>query len=387
MLIFKNLSMRKYFFIVFFFAIFTLIFLPAFSEAQTQKIELNFFYSETCPHCAAEKEFLKGLENKYPEIEIKEYEVISSEANQKILKDFYDKYEVPEKDQGWVPVTFTPTKYFIGFNETIGKEIESCLEECLAGGKVAAEKIKIPILGTIDPSKVSLLGVTFILGMLDGFNPCAMWILIILVSLLLSLHSRKKIALVGGTFIFAEGLLYFIFMTAWLNMFLVMKYVSLTRVLIGIFGIIFGILRIKDFINWRPGICKVVDHSASQEKIINQMKKALNSKTVLATIFGVIILAFGVNLVEFFCSAGFPVMYTRILTLQNISQLQYYLYLFLYNILYMLDDFLVLGFAFFAFNRFSFSDKYNKYSTLFAGLLIFILGMLLIFKPGLLMFS
>jgi len=357
-----------------------------FAFSQTQKIEVYFFYSAICPHCAEEEEFLKGLEKKYPEIEIKRYEVFYQTENQKILRDFYEKYKVPAKEQGFVPVTFTPTKYFVGFNEQIGAEIESCIKECLRGEKSAPQKIKIPIFGEIDLSKLSLPTLTFLLGTLDGFNPCAMWILLVLISLLLPLKSRKKIALVGGTFIFAEGFLYFLFMTAWLNIFLAMRYITLTRILIGIFGIFFGIWRIKEFLTWRPGVCKVVDHSKSQEKIMDKMKNILKPSAVPATILGVISLAFGVNLIEFFCSAGFPVMYTRILTLQNISGIQYYLYLFFYNILYMLDDILVFGFAFFTLSHFGFSDKYNKYSTLIAGLLIFILGILLIFKPELLMF-
>jgi len=380
--------MKKTIFVLFFLEFLFLTFTNFnFVFAHSEKIELHFFYSAVCPHCAKEKEFLKKLEKKYPKIEIKKYEVFYQTENQKILKDFYEKYKVPEKEQGFVPVTFTPTKYFIGFNEQIGSEIENCIRECLNITTVLPQKIKIPIFGEIDIAKLSLPVLTIVLGILDGFNPCAMWVLIILISLLLSSRSRKKIALVGGTFIFAEGLLYFLFMTAWLNIFLVMKNVSLIRILIGIFGISFGIWRLKDFITWKPGVCKVVDHSRSQERIMTRIQNLLKPTTVPATILGVIALAFGVNIIEFFCSAGFPVMYTRILALQNISGIQYYLYLLFYNILYMLDDLLVFGFAFFAFSRFSFSDKYNKYSTLIAGLLIFILGILLIFKPGFLMFS
>jgi len=378
--------MRNKIFFLLIFIFFLSIFFPK-EILAAGKVEIYFFYSAICPHCAEEEKFLKELEKKYPEIEIKRYEVFYQTENQKILRDFYEKYKVSEKEQGFVPVTFTPTKYFVGFNEQIGAEIESCLKECLRGEKSAPQKIKIPIFGEIDLSKLSLPTLTFLLGILDGFNPCAMWVLIILISLLLSLRSRKKIALVGGIFIFAEGLLYFLFMTAWLNIFLVMKHVSLTRILIGIFGISFGIWRIRDFITWKPGVCKVVDHSKSQEKIMDRIQNLLKPTTVPATILGVIALAFGVNLIEFFCSAGFPVMYTRILALQNVSGIQYYLYLFFYNILYMLDDLLVFGFAFFTLSRFGFSDKYNKYSTLIAGLLIFILGILLIFKPELLMFG
>jgi len=355
--------------------------------AQTEKIQIHFFYSAICPHCAKEKEFLNELIKKYPEIEVKEYEVFYNSENKKNLSEFYEKYQVLEKDQGWVPVTFTPTKYFVGFNEQIAKEIEGCIKECLVEEKPQPQKVHLPIFGEIDISKMSLPVLTLVLGTLDGFNPCAMWILVILISLLLPLRSRQKIALVGGTFIFAEGLLYFLIMAAWLNVFLAIGYIFLTRLLIGLFGIAFGIWRIRDFFTWKPGVCKVVGHSKSQEKIMDKIKNILKPSAVPATVLGVFALAFGTNLIEFLCSAGFPTIYTRILALQNLSPIKYYLYLIFYNLFYMLDDFIVFGFAFWTLNRFGFSDKYSRYSTLIAGILIFVLGILLIFKPELLMFG
>lgn len=357
---------------------------PVFAQ---DKVEIDFFYSATCVHCAAEEEFLAGLKQKYPEIQINSYEVISSAENQKILYEFYERYKVPRRARGPLPVTFTPAKYFIGYDEGTGQQIEACLQSCLDGGNVSENKVKIPILGEVDISRVSLMGVTFVLGILDGFNPCAMWVLVILISILLSLKSRKKIAWIGGTFIFAEGLLYFLFMAAWLNAFAVIKFVTITRLAIGVFAIVFGIMRIKDFIQWKPGVCKVTEGTDSRNKIVAKMQKILDSKTLPAAVAGIFVLALGVNVIEFFCSAGFPVLYTRILTLQGIDHLQYYLYLFLYNILYMLDDLIVFGAALFTFNHFNFSDKYNRYSTLFAGALIIILGFLLVLKPELLMFG
>ncbi len=356
------------------------------AETNSVKIEIDFFYSATCPICAQEEVFLQSIQEKYSDVQINKYEVTRSSENQALLKDFYVKYDVPEREQGWVPATFTPTKYFVGFNEETGKNIESCLETCLAGSEASSPKFKVPLLGEIDAQNVSLPLLTAVLGTLDGFNPCAMWVLVVLISFLLSVKSRKKIALVGGTFIFVEGLLYFLFMAAWLNALLLISFVSLTRILIGIFGIAFGIWRIRDFIAWKPGVCKVTENSPSQEKLLSRMKNLLKPSAVPATILGVAVLAFGVNLVEFFCSAGFPVIYTRILAAQGISTVQHYLYLVFYNLFYMLDDLVVFGFAFFTLSRFRFSDRYNRYSTLVAGVLILVLGILLIFKPGLLVF-
>ena len=384
--------MKKIFWITTVIIFLSLILGTDFALARENSIEIDFFYSAICPHCAKEHEFLKELKTKYPEIEIKEYEVISSQENQKILDGFYEKYQVPQKDRGWVPVTFTPTKYFIGFNEQVAKEIESCIKECILGEKPAPQKIKIPIIGEVDLSKMSLPVLTITVGALDGLNPCAMWILLFLIALLINTRSRKRMWLVGGTFILTSGIVYFLLLSAWLNLFLAISYVNLTRILIGVFAIGIGIWQIKNFITFKPGVCKVTDGKTSfQDRIKNGLKnqaeKLALSPLTLAMIGGLIILALGVNLVEFFCSAGLPAIYTRILTLSQISTLSYYFYLLLYAFIFMLDDLIVLSLAIITLSRIGFTEKYNYWSTLIGGLLILILGILLIFKPEFLMFG
>jgi len=382
--------MKKIFWILLIVIFLSLAIKDDFSLAQNQA-EINFFYSAICPHCAKEEEFLKELKNQYPEIEIKEYEVISSQENQKILNEFYEKYQVPQKERGWVPVTFTPTKYFIGFTEQIGAEIESCIKECLLGEKPTSQKIKIPILGEVDLSKMSLPVLTLTIGALDGLNPCAMWILLFLIALLINTRSRKRMWLIGGTFILASGIVYYLILTAWLNLFLAISYVNLTRILIGVFALGVGAWQIKTFIGYR-GVCPVTDGSSKlRDKIKNglrvQAEKIAISPFTFAILGGVILLAFGVNLVEFFCSAGLPAIYTRILTLSQISTLSYYFYLLLYTFIFMLDDLIVFSLAVITLSRIGFTEKYNYWSTLIGGLLILALGILLIFKPELLMFA
>jgi len=384
--------MKKIFSILFFIGFLTLVLAPDFALAQQNKVEIYFFYSPICPHCAAEKEFLKTLGDKYPEIEIKSYDAINNSEGQKILNELYEKYQVPQGKKGWVPVTFTPTKYFIGFNEQIGEEIESCIEECLIGEKPAPQKIKIPIFGSVDVSEMSLPLLTVTLGALDGLNPCAMWILLFLIALLINTRSRKRMWLIGGTFILTSGIVYYLILTAWLNLFLAIAYVNLTRILIGVFALGVGIWQIKNFITFRPGVCKVTDGKTSlQDRIKNGLKnhaeKLALSPFTLGILGGVIVLAFGINLVEFFCSAGLPAIYTRILTLSEISTLSYYLYLLLYTFIFMLDDLIIFSLAVITLSRFGFSEKYNYWATLIGGLLIFTLGILLIFKPELLMFG
>lgn len=362
----------------------------AFSVSAQERTELIYFWGDGCPHCAKESKFLEQMKGKYPELAITKYEVWNNAENQKFFTETAKGLGIIQLG---VPLTIIGDKYFIGYqdDETTGKAIESEVINILGEkppsfAKATEGTIKLSFFGEVDSAKMSLPILTLILGTLDGFNPCAMWILVIFLSLLLPLRSRKKIALIGGIFILAEGLLYFIFMSAWLNLFLAVGYLSLIKIGIGVFGIAFGIFRIRDFINWRPGVCKVAGEK-SQRNIAEKIQNILKPAALPATILGIIVLAFSVNLVEFFCSAGFPTMYAKILSLQGVGQPGSYLYLILYNIFYMLDDLIVFGFAFFTLNRFNFSDKYNRWSTLIAGVLILTLGLLMIFKPSLLMFG
>ncbi len=353
-------------------------------------VGVYFFYSAICPHCAKERKFLDDLRKKYPVLEIKEYEVISSAENRQILEDFYEKYQVPKNEMGLIPVTFTSTKYFIGFNEQTGKEIESCIRECLVGESPISKKIKIPILGEIDISKMSLPVLTIVIGALDGLNPCAMWVLLFLITLLINTRSRKRMWLIGGTFILASGIVYYLILSAWLNLFLAISYVNLTRILIGVFALGVGGWQIKNFITYHPGVCKVLGISAKMEKKLEMKERAekiVTSPLTLGMLGGLIILALGVNLIEFFCSAGLPAIYTRILTLSQISTLSHYLYLLLYTFVFMLDDLIILFLAIITLSRIGFTEKYNYWATLIGGLLIFLLGLLLIFKPEFLMFA
>jgi hypothetical protein len=219
-----------------------------------------------------------------------------------------------------------------------------------------------------------------------------MWILLFLIVLLINTRSRKRMILIGGTFILASGIVYFLILSAWLNLFLAISYINLTRIIIGIFALGVGIWQIRNFIKFRPGVCKVTDgKSGLGDKIKNGLKnraeRLVSSSLTLGILGGIIILALGVNLIEFFCSAGLPATFTRILALNQLSALNYYLYILLYTFVFMLDDLIIFSLAAITFSRIGFTEKYNYWATLIGGLIILTLGILLLFKPEILMFT
>jgi hypothetical protein len=219
-----------------------------------------------------------------------------------------------------------------------------------------------------------------------------MWVLLLLIALLINTKSRKRMWLIGGTFIIVSGIVYFMILSAWLNLFLVVSYVSIVRIIIGIVALGIGVWQIRNFFNYKKGVCIITDGNTSfqaklKESLQNKAKKIVASPMSLGIFLGIIVLAFGVNLVEFFCSAGLPAIYTNVLSMSELNTIQYHLYLLLYTFIFMLDDFLIFIIALITLKYVSMGEKYNHIITLVGGILIGILGLLLIFKPELLMFA
>ena len=376
---------------------------PVFSQEEAV---LYFFYGDGCPNCAKEKIFLEDIQIKYPQVKIERYEVFGNRNNAELLSELFEI--CGESGQIRVPATFMGDNVVIGYldKETTGVRIENILKECLENKcQNTIERLKqcdpqkeqedqivqLPIMGSTNLSKMSLPALTLTLGALDGLNPCAMWVLLFLIVLLINTHSRKRMLLIGGTFIITSGIVYYLLLTAWLNLFLAISYVTLTRTIIGALALGVGVWQIRNFIKFKPGVCKVTDGKGLGEKVKkgleSRSQKLVNSPITFGILISIVILAFGVNLVEFFCSAGLPAIYTRILTLNNLSRSSYYLYLLLYSFIFILDDLIIFLIAFITLSKIGFTEKYNYWTTLIGGLLIFILGILLIFKPELLMFG
>lgn len=249
---------------------------------------------------------------------------------------------------------------------------------------MVGEIINLPLLGNFDISNASLPVLTVVLGLIDGFNPCAMWSLVFLLTLLIKTKERKKVWLIGGTFIFVSGSIYYLFMIAWLNAFLFISYLTVARWVIGLSAIAFGVYNIRDAIKYR-GKCKVTN-SKSKYQFIEKVKAFARPKALPASILGVALLAASVNMIELLCSAGFPAVYTASLSISHLPAWQYYLYILGYILFYMLDDVLIFALAVITMRMVSMTEKYTFYSNLIGGAVIVILGFLLIFRPETLMF-
>ena len=356
-------------------------------EVEKDKINIYLFYGSGCPHCKAEKELLSKLEDKYPDkLNIYLYEVWDSKDNAKIMRKLKKDFGLDENDS--VPFTVIGEKYFYGYSDNIGVKIEKQiityldLEEISDEETVVEEsKINIPFLGEVNTGEVTIGVVAIILGFVDGFNPCAMWILLFLINMLFGMKDKKKMFILGFSFLFTSALFYFLSM---LGINIVLDFISTNelRSLIGLVAIGFGIYNLYIYFRDRKkeNGCSVVDE-AKRKNIIDKMKKIKNSKNFFLALGGIVLLAISVNMVELACSAGFPTIFSEILVQNNVTGILRIIYLLIYVVFYMIDDMVVFTISVCTLSIAGVTTKYNKLVKIIGGLLMLIMGLLLIFKP------
>lgn len=394
-------------------------------EAQEQ-INLYFFYGDGCPHCAKEEIFLDQLEKDREDIKIYRFEVWYDFDNSQILAQLSKDLNIK---QAGVPVLIISDQAIVGYgsDQTTGKKIlqlldkvekegcndvvapligletESgeCVHECDGGEECVhqcgcsdnndittteiTETVHVPFFGEINTKNVSLPFFTFVIAAADGFNPCAMWVLLFLISMLLGMQDKKRMWILGSTFIIASGAVYFLFLSAWLNLFLFLGFVIWVRIAIGLTALVGGGLHLRTAWRNRDG-CEVTD-DARRQKIFAKLRSLTQEKKFWIALGGIILLAFAVNLVELMCSAGLPAVYTQVLALAQIPTWQYYSYLIFYILIFMLDDLFVFFIAMTTLQMKAISSRYTKWAGWVGGVLMILIGLLLLFKPGLLMFG
>lgn len=250
------------------------------------------------------------------------------------------------------------------------------------------EKYEVPILGEINAKKVSLPLLAIVLGLVDGFNPCAMWILVFLISMLFGMKDRKKMWILGWTFIITSGLVYLLFMISWLNLAVFLTSVKLIRLLIAIFSIIFGMYNIYRYVDslGKEDGCDVTDKE-ERKKIMKKIKKITSNQKFVLSILGIMALAASVNILELLCSLGLPVIFTNVLAINHLSTIEYGIYILIYLVFFLIDDIIVFTIAMMSMKIKGISNKYTKYSHLIGGILMVLLGILMALKPEWLMFN
>ena len=405
--------MKRFKILLFLIAIIIMNLMPVYAE-EKNLVNIYFFHSNTCPHCKQENILLEKLEKEHDNIKIYRYEIYT-DNNGELLNKAAELLNV--KVRG-TPVTVIGSKVYNGFSrENSSQVFEGAIKyfsqygykdvfgEYLGNIELPTYEVKETdpdvdkfideysnktidtIFGSISTKNLTLPVISILIGLVDGFNPCAMWVLLFLISMLLGMKDKKKMWILGLTFLLTSALIYLLFMITWLNLANLLTSVVWIRTLIGIVAIAGAIINIRAYIKERKtNGCNVIDDK-KRNKIFDKIRKFTSEKNFLIAIIGVITLAASVNIVELACSAGLPVMFIEILSMNNLSIIEESLYIFLYMFFFLIDDMVVFFIAMRTMELTGFSTKYGKLSKIVGGILLLVIGLLLIFKPEWIMFN
>lgn len=398
--------------IISFIIIFLFIF-PLGVFAEDRDITLYLYFGDGCPHCEAEMKYLNKIEKKYPNLKIVKKEVWYDENNSLELQKINEIFSI---DSIGVPTNLIGETIIRGYSEGTGNKIERAIkyysntdneyidavdgiindnytyeekensfaeEEKKLDGEVTVD---VPVAGNINLKNVSLTTAAVIIGLIDGFNPCAMWVLLFLISILIGMKNKKRMWALGIAFLVTSALVYMCIMLAWISIAVKITTIIWIRNIIAIVALIGGIVNLRSFFTHQDSGCEVVDDK-KRKTIFKKIKKFTNEKSFLLALIGVIGLAISVNMVELACSAGLPLVFTELLAINNVNLFMKIMYTILYIIFFLIDDLIVFFIAMFTMKITGISTKYNKYSHLLGGIVMFIIGILLIFKPEWLMFN
>jgi hypothetical protein len=372
--------------------------------------EINFFFSETCPHCADQKEFHKDLLEKYPDLVINSYNMADSETAN-ILDEFAEQYDLPRNFKGVVPLTFIGQSYIVGFNtpEKIGRSIElalvknspgllaqaefcddeeSVLCEVDLSGDLFAESVESQnytvlnqasnlSLFNLNAEKLPLPILSIVLGFLDGFNVCSLGALMLILSLVLTFKDRRKVFLFGGLFLVITGITYAALIFIWFSLFSFLSpFVSFLEILIGLFGLAGGYIFFRQYLRFKkygPN-CEI-----SNSKWFNEAVKKIQAifkeqKNIWITTLAVILFSFIVTIIEFPCSAVIPVAFAAILADFGVGVAGQAFYLILFMVFYLLDEIIVFMIGVFTLRLWSGGQNMTVKATLLQAIVFITIG-------------
>lgn len=356
----------------------------------TTSIHFYFFWSKNCPHCLKALDYLEQLKQRH-DLVVHSYQLIGNQDN-------VVRYQVMANSLGYsarsVPAFFLCNTMLTGFDDlSTPNQIQSILQRCgqhleqhgslagFVGNQTGPMIINLPFIGTVEAGLDTLPLLTLIIAGVDAFNPCAFFVLMFLLSLLIHTRSRKRMLLVGGVFVFFSGLLYFLFMAAWLNLFRVIGHLDAITLVAAVVALIVGVINIKDFFWFKRGISLTISEH-SKPMLYQRMRGLLQARSLPTLLLATTGLALFANLYEFLCTAGFPMVYTRILTLSNLTTSEFYLYLIFYNLVYIIPLLIIVVIFVVTMSMRKLQQNEGRGLKLFSGSMMFALGMVLLVQPA-----
>ncbi len=353
------------------------------------RIHLYFFWTRTCPHCRYARPFIETLSADYPWLELHSHDLTQDMAG---ALRYSRMAETLGESAHSVPAFLFCGRLLTGFDspETTGGYLRQQLVEChrrqtqpamvSEPAPPAEPPLELPLVGTLDPAALSLPVLTLVLAGLDAFNPCAFFVLLFLLGLLVHARDRMRMLLIGGIFVCGSGVIYFVFMAAWLNVFLLLGELRFMTLLAGLLAVVMGGLNVKDYFAFHKGPSLSIADEA-KPKLFKRMRTLIGAERLPALLAGTVVLAIVANSYELLCTAGFPMVYTRALTLHQLPASAYYLYLALYNVIYVLPLLAIMLVFVWTLGSRKLQEREGRLLKLLSGTMMAGLGLLLLYYP------
>lgn len=367
------------------------------------EVTAHIFWQEGCPFCALATQELERMAAEDPELSLNRIEVGGVAENDALFLSVVEHFGI---ESPAVPLVVIGGGHVIGYagNRTLDRYdtlVATCREvPCLdvlaqlqdgqaspspdpAAPEGITGTVTLPLIGEVDLAVLSLPVLTVVLAAVDGFNPCAMWVLALLIGLLLGVADHRRMWTLGAVFLLATGAMYFAVMAAWLNVVLWIGAVGWIRVAIGGLAIAAGGYYLREYWTNPEGVCRVTP-SHRRKTISEAFQSMIEQPSLLVAALGVAALAIAVNLVELVCSAGIPAIYTQALAMHDLPGPAYYGYLLLYLSVFLFDDTVLFVIAMVTLRRAVATGRYARLSHLVGGIVLLVLGAVMVLRPDLL---
>lgn len=350
-----------------------------------EPVELVLFWGDGCPHCAAEKEWLATITDDYPRLTVTQYEVWYDEGNRQL---FIETAEEMGFEPSGVPTTIVGEQVWVGFSDSIALQIRAVLDAATAGqqpsgtgGTGPSSRIDVPFVGGVDLADRSLAVSTVIIGFVDGVNPCSLWVISVLLTIVVRTGSRRRVLAIGSVFLAVTAGMYALYMVGLYSVMGVIAHLGAIQLGVALVAAVFGVVSVKDYFAFRKGLSFSLPES-SKPGIYRRIREASGHQNLFAAIGATALLAVGVSLLETPCTAGFPVLWTGMLAANDVGAVEASGLFVLYMVPFLLDELLVFGIVVATMRAMRMQERHGQLLKLVAGTTMLALGGTLLVRPG-----
>jgi glutaredoxin len=361
---------------------------------------LHIFMRPGCPQCGSIEPFVESVAERMG-VALRFHDV-SEEAGEELYLVFKRAYGIEHAGH---PVLFMGDKFLLG-KTAIRENLEAVLRECLAdsgcicpldkvrastpsipgSGDITPEDaiiLDIPFFGRVDVSSMPIYSSTMLIAFADGFNPCSLWLISFLMGIVLYTGSRKKVFIVGITFLLVTAAAYGVFLVGALNVFSYIGQIFWIRLLVGVIAVVFAAVNIKDYFWYKKGLSFTISDS-HKPGLIKKIRGIMHpNKSLLGMVGATILLALGVVLVELPCTAGFPITWSNLVAQSGVDGSEYGLLVTIYMLIYLAIEIIIFSTIILTMKVSKFQEKQGRILKLVGGCIMLLLGISMIFLPAL----